>query len=178
MTGWALGQAPVTRQDPSFVAKSHYGGFFAGRSELILGSEDERFGGGVFYGFGRPDPRLKFGYVPAQQVAEVYLDRTHSKGANGDPTNDSYALGVLEYGRWRFKSVYFDLGLGLQFQNRATTDLPSYLNSTPMLGVGFVSNSQGHDLFTGVRLLHISNARTKHKNPGQNELFLMVGIRF
>lgn len=166
------------RQDPSFTAKSHYFGFFAGRSELVLGTDDPRFGGGFFYEYGRPEPKLKFLRVPAQHVSEFYMDRTHSHGANGELTNDSYAAGVLEIARMRFKSAFFDVGWGLQAQNRATTDVPSYINSTPIVGTGFVFHAAHADWFTGVRWLHISNAGTMHRNPGQNELFLMLGVRY
>jgi hypothetical protein len=153
---------------------------FGGRSELVLGSEDQRFGGGLFYEYGRPDRKLKLFGLPTQRISEVYLSRTHSGGGqSGDPhNNDTHALGALEQARMRFKSVYFDVGWGLQVQSRRTTDLPSYVNSTPTVGAGFVFNTQKMDWLVGLRWLHISNGGTQRRNPGQNQLFLMIGVRY
>ncbi|MBI3722216.1 MAG: hypothetical protein HY248_06645, partial [Fimbriimonas ginsengisoli] len=128
-------------QQADLAAKSHYAGLFAGRSQLILGSEDTRVGGGLYYGYGRPEKRLRFGRMRTQLVFEGYVLRTHSGGANGDPPNDVDALGGLAYAHYRWKSAYLDIGIGLQASNHVSTDLPSYVNSTPMAGAGAVVRS-------------------------------------
>ena len=68
--------------------------------------------------------------------------------------------------------------MGLQVQDRRSTDIPSFVNSTPVVGGGFVFHTGGKDYYTGLRLLHISNAHTQSSNAGQNQLCLMLGVRY
>ena len=163
---------------------THYAGGFFGQGQLILGSEDSRYGGGFFYAWGRPEPKFRWGSVPAQAVFEAYADHTHSTGASGNPGNDTWGYGVLAYGRWRWPishngwGAYGDFGLGLQYASHSTVDLDSMWNTTPMGGLGVARQFGSQEFLVGVRLLHISNAGTVGHNQGQNQLFLTLGIRF
>ncbi len=170
--------------DPDPLTKSsHYFMGFFGRSELIFGSEDSRFGGGLSYAYGKPEKRFQLGHIPAQLVYEGYVDHTQS-GGSGFPPNSTLATGGLGYARWRWpmdqqgNGVYVDLGWGMQFANRPTLDLDTRLNSTPVLGLGGVFRDGSKEFLIGLRYLHISNAGTNHPNFGQNEIFLTLGVRY
>ena len=175
--------AMVARADER-TAKTHYFGAFFGQSQLILGSEDRRTGGGFSYAYGRPEPQFKWKSIPAQLVIEGYTDHTHSHGVDTERSNDTLSYGVLTYGRWRWPvtkrrvGIYFDLGVGLQYANRSTSDLDSRINSTPMMGFGGVFQFGSQELLLGVRFLHISNAGTDKPNKGQNQLFITAAVRY
>ncbi|HWD41425.1 MAG TPA: acyloxyacyl hydrolase [Fimbriimonas sp.] len=162
---------------------SHYFSIFLGDSAQIIGSEDVRYGGGVSYGFGRPEPRFDFGSFRSQLVYEGYADVTRSL-QNSGASPDSLAVGVLALGRWFEKlpggrsSFYFDIGWGLQVADTRTYDLPSETNSTPVIGIGFDFSGSKFDTLVGIRFLHISNANLVYKNRGQDEFFLTIGARF
>jgi hypothetical protein len=171
--------------DPNpLTAPSHYVTGFFGQSEIIFGSEDGRFGGGLSYAYGHPEKRFQLGQIPAQLVYEGYVDHTQSDGGSGFPANATLAFGGLGYARWRWpvdrigNGVYLDFGWGLQFANRPTLDLDSRLNSTPVLGFGGVYKDGHKEYLIGLRLLHISNGGTVRPNYGQNELFLTLGFRY
>jgi len=157
---------------------------FLGQGQLIFGSQDPRYGGGILFGYGRPEPRFQLGQIPAQLVYEGYADETRSPGAGGESPNETFAVGVLGLSRWRWpldkngNGVYVDLGWGLQFANQATIDLDSELNSTPVLGFGGTFKSGTQEYMIGLRYLHISNAGFKKPNDGQNELLLTFGVRY
>jgi hypothetical protein len=89
----------------------------------------------------------------------------------------SLALGV-EYGV-RFtnplSSWFIEPGIGLQDQSHTSRDLPSNLNSTPIINAGRFLRAD-HREFIGVRWLHISNGNTTRHNRGQNQMMLMVGF--
>ena len=175
--------AAIADQDPR-IAPSHYFTGYLGTSLTILGSEDTRAGGAFGYAFGRLEPRFAYGDIKAQLVYEGYVDHTQSGGANGDPENNTYAFGGLAYGRWRWQvdrfgnGMYFDLGWGFQYANHVTNDLDSQINSTPVMDVGGTFRSGPHEYFLGLRFLHISDAGLRGKNAGQNELYLMLGVRY
>lgn len=167
----AASQSPT----PRFLAPAHYWSVFGGASVTVLGSEQVRLGGGLSYAYARPDKRWTFDGARAQQVLEVYLDQTFLKR---DYHSRSNAVGFLIYGRYRGSSAYFDAGIGLQVQSRTSDDVPTYVNSTPILGGGAIIHTQGHDYLIGARWLHVSNARTKNPDPGQNEIFLTFSVRY
>ena len=177
----ALGLADNSdpRSDPT-----HYVTAFYGRSQLIFGSEDNRFGGGIAFGYGRPEPRFANGSIAAQMVYETYVDHTQSPGGGGIAPNSTFAGGVLAYSRWLWPTdqygngVYADLGWGFQVATETTLDLESIFNSTPVLGFGGIFKDGNHDYLVGIRYLHISNAGFVKPNYGQNELFLTIGFRY
>lgn len=178
-----IGLASADDDNP-LTKPSHYITGFLGESELIFGSEDGRFGGGVSYGFGRPEKRFQIGDLAAQLVYEGYVDHTQSGGGQGTPPNSTFAVGGLAYARWRWpvdrfgNGVYADFGWGLQFADQPTLDLESQLNSTPILDFGG-SLKDGHaEYLLGLRFLHISNAGFVKPNYGQNELFVTFGFRY
>lgn len=178
-----IAATPAQTQDTRTYS-SHYFSTFFGQSQLILGSEDRRTGGGFAYGYGKPDPGFRFKNIPAQRVYEIYGDKTVSLGVDRKPGDYTYAVGVLMYSRhlWPISpagwGAYFDFGWGLQYANQATHDLDSHLNSTPVLGFGGSYKIGEHELLLGVRFLHISNAGFKGKNRGQNELFMTATYRY
>ncbi|MGL1595030.1 acyloxyacyl hydrolase, partial [Vibrio parahaemolyticus] len=55
-------------------------------------------------------------------------------------------------------------------------DLPSVVNSTPTLGIGWFAWSGKKRLSIGVRYLHISNANTHRENAGQNQVLLYLSV--
>jgi hypothetical protein len=175
----ALADDPDTRSRPS-----HYVTGFFGQSQIILGSEDPRFGGGLSYAYGGPEKRFTKGNVTGQLVYEGYIDRTQSNGGDGFSGNSTYALGGLAYGRWYWpldhlgNGVYADLGWGLQIADRTTLDLESSINSTPVAGFGGVFRDGKKEYLIGLRFLHISNGGLVKPNFGQNEVFLTLGFRY
>jgi len=165
-------------------APSHYVTGFFGQSQIIFGSEDGRFGGGIAYGYGQPEPRFTHGLIAGQLVYEGYVDHTQSDGGSGYPANNTLAGGVLAFGRWRWpmdregNGVYADLGWGFQMASQTTLDLESDFNSTPVAGFGGVFKDGAKEYLIGLRFLHISNAGLVKPNYGQNELFITFGFRY
>jgi len=179
------------RQDLRLDARtqiSRYLTFFGGRSLLIFGSEDRRTVAGASFGYGRPEPKFRLWSIPAQLVYELTISPTWSRGIDKDPPNVSWNYGLLGIARYRWPQkadgagFYVDLGFGVLQAGRATHDLPSRTNTTPMLGFGFAFPRAGHEFLLGVRLLHISNAGTEgqHRgdNRGQNQLMGTLTYRF
>ncbi len=94
-------------------------------------------------------------------------------------------------GRWHFLakerwSLYAELGAGMQVTTAKvpgpSADYPTgggYFSFTPQAGVG-ASFEIAHDtrLLTGVRVQHVSNARTTESNPGRNSLMFYVQVSF
>lgn len=164
------------------TGKSYFIGGWGGRGQLILGSSDPRVTGGFSFGYGMPDPRLRYHHIPGQFMREFYIQRSHSGGTN-EPRNDANAIGFLPYGRWRFATgrgfgFYFDAGLGVQYQDRTSVDLDLKLNTTPMLGAGVATRVGDTEVLYGIRLLHISNGGRRKPNNGSNQLLLTVFVRF
>lgn len=180
----AVSNSPAPDEPDPRVSPSHYVTAFVGQSELILGSEDNRYGGGIAYAYGKPEKRFRKGSIAAQLVYETYVDRTQSSGGVGGTFNSTYAFGGLAYARWRWpvndlgNGFYADLGWGLQMADKTTLDLESTLNSTPVAGFGGILRDGDREYLIGLRYLHISNAGLVKPNFGQNEIFFTVGMRF
>jgi len=148
----------------------------------LLGSSDIRFGGGVSYGFGRREPRFKWGPFRGQFLLNAYADHTWPLVEKGDnPPN--YSAGFLAGARWIAANntanfaPYLDFGWGFQLADRTTLDLPSELNSTPWAGTGIIFPVGKYEALFGFRFVHISNAGFVRPNRGQDELFLTSEIR-
>ena len=155
-----------------------------GQTQKILGSSEIRINGGLDLGYGRFDPRLKLGTIPAEFVIEAYTYRTElqsAPAASPGQTSNYGALAVTRY-RWPMEKagngMYVDLGFGVQFVNRPTFNLQSNLNTTPMVGIGGVFRSGKHEILLGLRLLHVSNGGRVKPNRGDNILFLTFTVRF
>lgn len=97
---------------------------------------------------------------------------------------DTYAIGGLAYGRWFWphdeldRKMFFDLGWGFQYASHPTFDLDTRINSTPILGFGALFPMGPREFLLSLRLLHISNGGTDKPNRGQNEILLIMGVRF
>lgn len=173
--------ASASAQDPS--GSSHDLFVFFGKGAKILGSSEIRDGGGIAYASARNEPRFRIDRGRAQLVYEGYVDYTDSDGAIR-PNESSYAAGGIAYARWWLRPLasdprfYVDLGEGLQIATRTTYDLPSEINSTPILDLGVAFRIGHEDGLFGVRFLHISNAGFVSPNRGQDEFFLTAGIQF
>lgn len=180
--GWILvaaGAAGAQSAPDPRTSSSRYLYAFGGVSIIFLGSEDRRVGGGLGFGYGRPEPRFRYGSLRAQLVYEGYVDTTHGQDRKKNYLRDTFAVGGLAYGRWFVgRRLYADLGWGAQLANHASHDLPSVFNSTPVVGFGTLLPAGRYDWNIGLRLLHVSNAGTVGNNAGQNELFLTVGVRY
>lgn len=155
----------------------HETGIWAGKSFHVFGSHEIRDSVGFFYGSARPDRRLKHGDLKGHLVYEGYFE------VNSDPGDrevlnpyQSGAAGALALARWSHRGFFFDLGIGLQAQSRISHDLPSVVNSTPTLGIGWFAWSGKKRLSIGVRYLHISNANTHRENAGQNQVLLYLSV--
>jgi hypothetical protein len=156
---------------------------FYGRSQLILGSEDPRHSGGIAYGIGWPNRRLRFRSIPARLVLEGYYEHSESPGASGLGPDRSDAFGALAYAHYQWPKrggvgVYANIGWGLQWADHRTVDLDSQLNSTPVFGLGLAIDTHPGQMMVGFRLLHLSNAGLLGDNQGQNQLFFTLGFQF
>ena len=166
----------------SLVAPSYYFQIFGGQSMTILGSEDKRTAFGIGVAYGRPEPRFHIDGTGAQLVYEVYYDHSSSRGASGQPANETDSFGALAYARYRWPmregfGFYATAGWGLQYSDRPTVDLDSRLNSTPMVGFGIAWDTGEGEGSIGLRFLHISNAGIVGRNQGQNQLHLVYSWR-
>lgn len=173
---------PGTQDASSKTGKSYFVGAWGGQGQLILGSQDQRVTGGLSFGYGMPDPRIRWKSIPGQFIREFYIQRSHSKGV-GEPRNDSNSFGFLAIARWRPArgrgfGMYADLGFGIQVQDKTSVDLDSKYNTTPMVGIGVASRVGDTEVLYGLRLLHISNGGTRKPNHGQNQLLLTAFVRF
>jgi hypothetical protein len=163
--------------------QSQYVSFFSAQSQLILGSEDPRTGGGFSFAVGRNEPKLRIGNLPSELVLETYYLHTSSRGVNGDPPTTTLSWGLLASSRyrWKFRSdinLYADVGFGVQWTNRVTYDLPLAFNTSPSLALGFeLPTSKGESFLLGARLLHVSNGGRQLPNPGQNFLQWFISFK-
>jgi hypothetical protein len=177
----AVSAATAFAQDPE--ENHHDVSVFFGKSAILLGSSDIRYGGGLSVSYGRYEPRFSSRFASAQLMYEGYLDNTRGNGESA-PIDISYALGGLAYMRWvprMSKSVprpYFDFGWGFQYASRPTHDLPSEINSTPFGDLGIAIPAGPDEVLLGVRFLHISNAGLVRPNRGQDELFLIATLTY
>ena len=179
--------APLERKvswwEPDPKELTHYTMGFSARSQLILGSEDQRSGGGFSLAVGRNDPRLRSGNVPGELIWEAYYMYTTSQGVNGDPPNSAGSFGVLASGRWRWEfrndmNFFGDVGFGIQWLNHTSYDVPLAFNTTPSFAFGMEFKTKGGAVLAGARLLHVSNGGRKLPNPGQNLLQWFIGFRY
>lgn len=148
----------------------------------FLGDEDPRRNSLAGLVYLKREPHFRTRHKHGDLLQEIYWEHSHSRGASGAPPNTSEAIGYLFGARyeWLMMSrmcVYADLGLGLQYTNRRSVDLPSRLNSTPFIDAGLWLGKGPHQVRVGFRFLHISNAHQVGSNQGQNQLFLDVGMR-
>jgi hypothetical protein len=92
------------------------------------------------------------------------------------------SFGVLVMARYeqlrRPIANYVEIGWGLQLSNHVSLDNSSVLNSTPVAGFGIYLGRGRGAACIGLRYLHVSNAGFRGNNKGQNQLHLMLGVRF
>lgn len=155
---------------------------FIGRTARILGSQDQRDNFGFGVAWSRPEPHFKWRHGPAELVMEGYYEHSRGRanaGGNGTVTD---ALGVIWYGRFRFPkrhfSLYAEIGEGAQISSSESYDLGTRLNSSPMIGAGFLIRQGSQETLIGLRILHLSNAGLNGRNNGQNQVFLYAAVRF
>jgi hypothetical protein len=155
-----------------------YATFFGGRSTRILGSQDMRTNYGLGLAWQRPEPHFKWRNGPAQLVLEGYFE--HSNGEDR-PTRGKIteSIGVIWYARFRFPqfNLFADIGEGLHLSTSESFDLGTRLNSSPMLGIGFVVRQGSKETMVGARWLHLSNAGLNGENRGQNQMLFYVSVK-
>ena len=186
----ALSQSSSSNQTPPSTIPSHRETYFvlhaaAGQTVVpLFGDTDKRDNYLAGLSYVKPERFLKTGRKVGDLFQEVYYEHSVSKGGSGPRGNlpsDYEAVGYLfgdrqNWGIGRY-GIYVDLGWGLQYNNHRTADLPSRLNSTPFLDVGFWIPNHRHPLLVGLRYLHSSNGGTVGSNTGQNQFFLDVGVK-
>lgn len=176
-------QFSLAQDRPKNYGSKYLYGFY-GKSIGWLGSEEVRVGGGLGYAVGQPEPRFAWGRIPAQLVYEGYVNHTWGVSNYKEHNTNTIALGGLAYGRWFWpqdhegRGMYADLGWGLQYADHPTHDLDLKLNSTPVFGIGGLFPMGKREFMVGLRYMHVSNAGTKEPNQGQNQFYLLVGLRF
>jgi hypothetical protein len=153
------------------------------RSQLFLGSEDPRSGGGFSLAMGRKEPKLRWKHIDGELVWELYGLRTSSEGVPPERPNTADSVGLLASARYRWVlshrvNLFGDAGLGLQWLDHTSNDVPLAFNTTPTLALGLEFKGDRSSMLLGVRLLHVSNAGRQNPNPGQNLLQWFVGFRF
>ncbi len=166
----------------SFAQSERYFLIDGFKSMIVLGSEEKRQGLGVALQWTRPEPRFKLFNQPGLLVWEAYSYASWGHQPTG-PNRSTVAIGGLAMGRYVYGKpnkprVFWEAGWGLQGITKRTYDLDSPVNSTPVLGVGALIPFGDRDLIASVRWLHVSNGGTRNTNHGQNQLFVMFGIRF
>lgn len=147
-----------------------------------FGSEDLRRGTYYALQYSVQEPRFTFRGSKAQMVLEAYYQFTKGGINAGEEPNKVHAIGGLVMARyWRERPetmpTYFEIGMGLQFNNRVTTDITSILSTTPVIGVGLIATIWDQELLLGLRLFHISNGGTRRPNQGQNQLHFHIGAK-
>jgi hypothetical protein len=155
-----------------------YGTFFGGKSTPILGSQDIRTNYGVGLAWQRPEPHFKWRHGPAQLVMEGYFEHSNGEdhGIRGKVTE---SIGVIWYARFRFPqfNLFADIGEGVHLSTSESFDLGTRINSSPMLGFGFVIRQGNQETMIGARLLHISNAGLNQSNRGQNQVLFYMSVK-
>jgi opacity protein-like surface antigen len=166
-------------ESPGKVSPSHYLGLYIGRSKLILGTDEVREGVGAAYGFGRANPRLRIGGVPAQLVHTIHVMRGY-----GEVDRDiATSVGYEAVARYRFRTngkvgAYMDVGWGLEYTDRLSPDIDSHWNSSPMLAAGVAIKQPAGEVMIGLGWYHVSNGGTHKPNLGQNYIMLVLGFRY
>jgi hypothetical protein len=149
----------------------------------ILGSQDKRVGLTLGFQVAKREKRFSYDNHPVDLVWDINLSHNYGGGWNLRPRDKTWNASVLVLGRRSFptqnESKWFvELGWGLNLASNPTFDLDATLNSSPILGVGYEFPYQGKRAVVALRLNHISNAGFVGANQGQNQLQLMMGIRF
>lgn len=156
---------------------------FGGQTAVgFLGTQNKRNVFGVSYSVGMKPPR----WLSAAGNELILMGYFHTsidqenRAKFAKTTNSIGTLAILRYPSVRTGrgNLYFDLGVGLNYANHSSLDLDSKLNSTPMIGLSYGFQRGANEYLLGVRLLHISNAGTKGKNLGSNQLLFTLGMRF
>lgn len=158
-----------------------YGG--SSNSVPFLGGEDTRSGFIIGAQYSRPDPRVTFRGKEGEFILDTYFLRTRGQQIDEHPSEFANALGVVATARYWFGSQdhphwFLDAGLGIQIQDKTSVDLDTYINTTPVLGVGYVFPAGDTEMQVQLRFMHISNGGTNPPNQGQNHLQLLLGARF
>jgi hypothetical protein len=159
------------------TAPSHEIGAMGGGSIRIFGSSERLASLGAVYGISKPEPRFGSRKVPADLVTEGYGEFSSSSGDIFDSPYSRAAVGGLALSRWYPKSMFVDLGVGLQWNSKLSRDISSSVNSTPVLDVGLRHGAGNRELLYGIRYMHISNANTKRPNRGQNQFLFYVVVQ-
>lgn len=165
--------------------KRWYLSAFNGQSVIFLGSTDPRRAEGIGFGYDfGPANRLRWGEVKGHLLMEGYYHFSTSPGAGvrrwGPNSSQSWGLLALSRYTWTnpgAPTMFADIGWGLQIASRATRDLESKLNSTPIIDLGVVIGKEER-AFVGARFLHMSNAGLVGDNRGQNQIFFLVQFPF
>lgn len=153
-----------------------------GRSLLILGSEEDLMGVMLGLQYEVPRARLRFWRADARPVVEVNYQNLTGGPNDGTPNGRLVTGGILGLARFRSPlegetAWVTGLGWGLQYGDRATRDLDSRLNSTPVVELGLSMGKPTREVLLMVRFLHVSNAGLKGSNQGQNQTYIYVAIR-
>ncbi|MCW5940582.1 MAG: acyloxyacyl hydrolase [Fimbriimonadaceae bacterium] len=152
-------------------------------SARTLGSEDPRLGYVAMVGWGRPERRFRIKKNVPEAILSAYVAPSRSRGYVDIDPDSSLSLGASLIARyrvplWRGAPTFLDVGWGVEYTNRITSDQPSQWNSTPILGLGFDVRLFGRESFVTARWHHASNAGTVGNNPGWNQIWLLVGFRW
>lgn len=147
----------------------------AGKSIIMLGSEDPRSAAGLAIQFNAGKLNLlRVGNRDGFLVLEFNHYLSANPAAHGHTYRSSQAWGAVALSRYHWNGKYFaEFGLGVQVASTLTRDLDSRGNFTPTFGLGA---KVGNNWLVGVRLLHISNAGLVGGNRGQNQLFAMLAV--
>ncbi|MCG9893996.1 MAG: acyloxyacyl hydrolase, partial [Fimbriimonadaceae bacterium] len=93
-------------------------------------------------------------------------------------------VGMIALARWaqtyeNGRGTFFEAGWGALYTDTLSPDISSKYNSVPTLGLGFwLPTDSGTVWQTTIRLMHISNGGIQPPNRGQNQLQVLVGVRF
>lgn len=155
-----------------------------GFSSLSMGGTDDmRFGWGLAVQRAVSDKRLTVLGWEGSLVLEGYVYTNHGGGRNRFNRDVSNGAGIALSARYPVGTIqgfrfFVEPGFGFLYIQRGTHDLPSRVNSTPMVGLSAVLPVPSDHIRVTLRLFHASNGGTLKTNPGQNQAWLMVGYRY
>lgn len=173
----------LQKETPRYLENYWYYSIEYAQGARVLGSGDQRTGFLFAANYVKPEPLAKFEGAEGQFVYTLYYMKTRGKGIVGQdlPVLHSYGLMVTSryWGHFiRGLDTYFEFGWGLVFNNVATRDVDSKINSTPVIGVGAAVPILESELLLAIRYYHQSNAGLEGTNRGLNSINFSVGIRF
>ncbi len=151
-----------------------------GQSFRIMGSEDIRHGWCLGAIYAKPEPRFSNSWESGDLAYAAYITETHStRNISGRHSDGVGLIAMMHVHRMLTESwgYYYSLGWGLQYVSKASVDLDSQLNSSPVLGFGVISFWGKREIRIGFDYLHLSNAGLQGSNQGQNQLFFSVATR-